>query len=65
VDRRHVEFNRHNAEQYHQFVVLSVEKNRAGSDLVDLELRKQLQFCHFRTDARRVVENLVSSRPRE
>jgi hypothetical protein len=60
-----VEYNRHHAEQYHQFVVLSVEKNRAGSDLVDLELRKQLQFCHFRSDARRVEEHLISGKSRE
>ena len=65
VDRRHLEYNRHNAAQYHQYVVLSVEKNRVGSDLVDLEVRKQLQFCHFRTDARRVQESLVSGRARE
>ena len=62
IDRRHLEYNRHNAAQYHQYVVLSVEKNRVGSDLVDLEIRKQLQFCHFRTDARRVEEHLVSGR---
>jgi replicative DNA helicase len=65
IDRRHIEYNRHNAEQYHQYVVLSVEKNRGGSDLVDLELKKQLQFCHFRTEARRVEEHLVSGRQRE
>ncbi|MFL5731983.1 MAG: DnaB-like helicase C-terminal domain-containing protein [Chloroflexia bacterium] len=65
VDHRHIEYNRHNAEAYHQYVVLSIEKNRAGADMVDLELRKQLQFCHFRTDARRVQEHLVTGRPRE
>ena len=65
VDRSHVEFNRYNAEQFHNYVVLSIEKNRSGSDLIDLELRKQLQFCHFRPEARRVNERLVSSRPRE
>lgn len=65
VDRRHIEYNKHHAEQYHQFVVLSVEKNRSGSDLIDLELRKQLQYCLFRPDARRVEERLISGRPRE
>ena len=62
IDRRHLEYNRHQAAQYHQYVVLSVEKNRVGTDLVDLEIRKQLQFCHFRTDARRVEEHLISGR---
>jgi replicative DNA helicase len=65
VDRRHLEYNRYNADQFHQYVVLSVEKNRAGSDLVDLELRKLLQFCLFRSDAQRVSEALISGRPRE
>jgi replicative DNA helicase len=60
VDHRHIDYNRHHAEQYHQFVVLSIEKNRSGSDLVDLELRKQLQFCHFRGEARRVEEHLIT-----
>ena len=65
VDRRHIEYNKHHAEQYHQYVVLSVEKNRSGSDLIDLELRKQLQYCTFRPDARRVEEHLIAGRPRE
>lgn len=65
VDRNHIDFNRFNAEQFHNYVVLSIEKNRAGSDLVDLELRKQLQFCLFRADARRVNERLVAGRIRE
>jgi replicative DNA helicase len=65
IDHRHLEYNRHQAAQYHQYVVLSVEKNRVGTDLVDLEIRKQLQFCHFRTDARRVAEHLISGRARE
>ena len=46
-------------------VSLSVEKNRSGSDLIDLELRKQLQYCTFRPDARRAEEHLISGRPRE
>jgi replicative DNA helicase len=60
VDRQHIEFNRYNAQTFHQFVVLSVEKNRMGSDFIDIEIRKQLQFCRFRTDARRVNETLIS-----
>lgn len=64
VDRRQLEYNPQHAEQAHQYVVLSVEKNRAGSDLVDLELRKQLQYCRFRPDAKRVNDKLVSGRVR-
>jgi replicative DNA helicase len=59
LDQHHIAYNPHNAEQMRQNVVLSLEKNRAGSDLVDLEFRKQLQFCCFRPDARRVKESLI------
>jgi replicative DNA helicase len=65
VDRQYMEYNKHAAQQFHQYVVLSMEKNRMGSDLVDLELKKQLQFCHFRPEARRVRERLIAGRERE
>lgn len=65
IDRRHVEYNPYNAEQYHQYVVLSIEKNRSGSDLIDIEIKKQLQFCRFYPDSRRVEESLISGRVRE
>jgi replicative DNA helicase len=65
VDRQYMEYNKHAAQQFHQYVILSMEKNRMGSDLVDLELKKQLQFCHFRPEARRVRERLIAGRERE
>ena len=65
VDRQYMEYNKHSAQQFHQYVVLSMEKNRMGSDLVDLELKKQLQFCHFRPEARHVRERLIAGRERE
>jgi replicative DNA helicase len=64
VDRRQIEYNPQSAEQMHQYVVLSVEKNRSGSGLVDLELRKQLQYCSFRPDAKRVTDKLVTGKTR-
>jgi replicative DNA helicase len=62
VDRQHVEYNRYNAQLFHQYVVLSLEKNRMGSGLVDLEIRKQLQYCRFRPGAERVKEKLITGR---
>lgn len=59
LNQQHIAYNPHNAEQLRQCVVLSLEKNRTGSDLIDLEFRKQLQFCLFRPDARRVRESLI------
>jgi replicative DNA helicase len=64
VDRRQIDYNPQYAEQMHQYIVLSVEKNRSGSGLIDLELRKQLQYCRFRPEAKRVSEKLVSGRTR-
>lgn len=65
VDSQYIKFNRHQSQQFHHYAVVSIEKNRMGSDLVDIELRKQLQFCHFNTQARRVEEKLVTGRHRE
>jgi replicative DNA helicase len=65
VDRQHIDYNHYNAQVFHQYVVVSIEKNRMGSDLVDLQFRKQLQFCRFGSVAERVSEHLITGRRRE
>jgi replicative DNA helicase len=65
VDRHHIDYNQYNAQLFHQYVILSLEKNRMGSDLVELQLRKQLQFCRFRDSAERVKESMITGRPQE
>ena len=62
VARHHLMYNTGNAEQFHHWVVMSIEKNRSGADSVDLEFRKH--FEHFRFDAagRRVQEELIDGR---
>ena len=62
VARHHLMYNAGNAEQFHHWLVLSIEKNRNGVDSVDLEFRKH--FAHFRFDAdgRRVEEELIDGR---
>jgi len=62
VDRHHIDYNQYNAQLFHQYVILSVEKNRMGSDLVELQLRKQLQFCRFKDAAERVTESTITGR---
>ena len=62
VDRHHIDYNQYNAQLFHQYVILSVEKNRMGSDLIELQLRKQLQFCRFRDVAERVTESTITGR---
>jgi len=62
VARHHLMFNTVNAEQFHHWVVMSIEKNRNGVDNVDLEFRKRFENCRFDTDGGRVEEELVDDR---
>jgi replicative DNA helicase len=62
VARHHLMFNTANAEQYHHWVVMSIEKNRNGVDQVDLEFRKRFEHNRFDTDDGRVQEELVDER---
>ena len=62
VARHHLMFNMANAEQFHHWVVMSIEKNRNGVDQVDLEFRKRFEHNRFDTDGGRVQEELVDER---
>jgi replicative DNA helicase len=62
VARHHLMYNTGNAEQFHHWVVLSIEKNRSGADNVDLEFRKRFEHCRFDTDGGRVEEELIDDR---
>jgi len=62
VARHHLMFNMANAEQFHHWVVMSIEKNRNGVDNVDLEFRKRFEHNRFDTDGGRVQEELVDDR---
>lgn len=54
TDPRQLEFNKANVEQFHNYVVLSLEKNRFNAGQIDLEVRKQLQYSMFSRDMRRL-----------
>jgi replicative DNA helicase len=62
VARHHLMYNTVNAEQFHHWVVMSIEKNRSGADNIDLELRKHFEHSRFDTDGGRVEEELVDDR---
>jgi len=62
VARHHLMFNTGAAEQFHHWVVMSIEKNRSGVDSVDLEFRKRFENSRFDTDGGRVEEELVDDR---
>ena len=44
IDRDHLVFNQFKAEQHRDWVVCTIEKNRSGRNLVDLEFRKQFEY---------------------
>jgi replicative DNA helicase len=62
VSKVHLSYNPVRARGYRDWVVMSLEKNRGGPNLVDLEHRKD--FTHFRLDPDGgiVAETLVSER---
>jgi replicative DNA helicase len=62
VARHHLMYNTANAEQFHHWVVMSIEKNRSGADGVDIEFRKRFEQSRFDTDGGRVEEELIDDR---
>ena len=62
VARHHLMYGTVNAEQYQQWAVCSVEKNRSGRNGVDLEFRKHFTHGHFDPQGRVVGEQLVDGR---
>lgn len=62
VARHHLVYDASNAERYHDWVVLTVEKNRVGSDGIDLEFRRRFDQSRFEPEGRRVTERLLDDR---
>ena len=62
VARHHLMYNLANAEEFRNWVVLSIEKNRNGEDNVDLEFRKRFEHNRFETDGGWVTEQLIDER---
>jgi replicative DNA helicase len=62
VARHHLMCNPNKAELFHQWVVMSIEKNRNGLDGVDLEFRKQFDQFRFEVGGGWVEEELIDGR---
>jgi len=62
VARHHLMYNQGNAEHFHHWVVMSIEKNRNGVDSVDLEFRKRFEHFRFDSGGGRVEEELIDGR---
>lgn len=62
VARHHLVYGVGSAERFREWVVLSIEKNRGGSDRIDLEFRKQFAHARFDPEGQLVAEQLTDER---
>jgi replicative DNA helicase len=62
VARHHLVYDVGNAERFHNWAVITIEKNRSGPDRVDIEFLKRFDQGRFDVDGRRVNEQLVDER---
>jgi hypothetical protein len=62
IDRDHIVFNQHKAQQYRDWVVCTLEKNRGGRNMVEIEFMKRFEYCCFNPRGGRVTERLYEER---
>jgi replicative DNA helicase len=62
VARHHLVYDIGNAERFHNWAVVSIEKNRSGRDRIDLEFMKRFEHGLFDPAGRQVTEQLVDER---
>jgi replicative DNA helicase len=62
VAKVNIEFNPYQAQRFRDWVVLTIEKNRGGTNAVDLEYQKYFEFSCFDPNGRAVMEKLIEER---
>jgi hypothetical protein len=62
VARHHLVYGVGAAERFRDWVVLSIEKNRGGTDRIDLEFKKQFAHARFDPEGQMVAEQLIDER---
>ncbi len=62
VTKQNISYNLHQAQAFHSWVVCTIEKNRAGRDLIDLEFKKRFEYACFNPEGRLVAEQLLDER---
>jgi replicative DNA helicase len=62
VAKVNIEFNPYQAQRFRDWVVASVEKNRAGQNSIDLEFEKHFEYSCFDPTGRSVQEKLIEER---
>jgi replicative DNA helicase len=62
VAKVNIEFNPYQAQRFRDWIIVSVEKNRAGQNAIDLEFEKHFEFSCFDPTGRTVQEKLIEER---
>ena len=62
IDRDHIVFNTHKAQQFRDWVICTIEKNRSGRNLVEVEFQKRFEYCCFNPVGGKVSERLYEER---
>ncbi|MFL6139677.1 MAG: DnaB-like helicase C-terminal domain-containing protein [Frankiaceae bacterium] len=62
VARHHLAYDVHGAQRFHDWAVVSLEKNRSGLDRIDVQFRKQFEHGRFDPEGSLVEEQLVGDR---
>lgn len=62
ISRVHLAYDAHAAKKFKDQVIFSLEKNRGGPNLIDMEFRKDFRHFRFDPDGGMVAERLVSER---
>ena len=62
VAKVNIEFNPYQAQRFRDWVVATVEKNRSGTNSIDLEYQKYFEYSCFDPNGRAVMEKLIEER---
>jgi replicative DNA helicase len=62
VAKVNIEFNPYQAQRFRDWVVATIEKNRGGSNAIDLEYQKFFEYSCFDPNGRAVMEKLIEER---
>jgi replicative DNA helicase len=62
VAKVNIEFNPYQAQRFREWVVATIEKNRGGTNAVDLEYQKFFEYSCFDPNGRAVMEKLIEER---
>jgi replicative DNA helicase len=62
VAKVNIEFNPYQAQRFRDWIIVSIEKNRAGQDNIELEYEKRFEYSCFDPTGRTVQEKLIEER---